>query len=130
MELPVFNQNRGGVARAEAEIAQAWHRSQALRQQVVLEVVTSRSQFEQARQSRDRFAEKIVPALERTFDAASLRFSTGDDSYLPVLDALRQLADARLRTAELEADTRRAWAELERATGAQLQSHEPGETPS
>ncbi len=130
VELPVFNQNRGGVAKAEAEVALAWHRVEGLRQQVVLEVVTSRSQFEQAQQSEDRYTQTIVPALERTFDAASLRFNTGDDSYLPVLDALRQLADARLRTAELQADVRRAWAELERATGAQLQANAPKEVAS
>lgn len=120
VELPVFNLNRGGIARAEAEVAQAWHRVQGLRQQVVLEVVTARRRFDQARRSQHRYAQTIVPALERTLDAASLRFSAGDESYLPVLDALAQLANARLRDAELQAEVTRAWAELERATGARL----------
>ena len=53
-------------------------------------------------------------------------YEIGEDTYLLVIDALRRLTDARLREAELLAETRRADAELERAVGARLEAtHAP-----
>jgi len=119
--LPIFNQNQGGVGRAEAAIASAQHRIEALRQQVTLEVLTAQAQLEQAIASLQRYEGTIVPPLEDALKAATERYELGDDSYLIVLDALRRLGNARLRAAELDAEVRRAQAQLERAVGARLE---------
>lgn len=119
-ELPLFNQNQGGIGRAEAAIEGAAHRVDAVRQRVTLEVVEARALLEQSLDSLTRYERDVVPPLSSALDAARLRFELGDDSYLVVLDALDRLGAARLRLAELEADVRRAHAQLERATGARI----------
>ncbi|MCB9593609.1 MAG: TolC family protein [Sandaracinaceae bacterium] len=121
VDLPIFNQNQGGVGRAAAAIERAAHRVDAVRQQVGLEVVTARAQLEQSLVSYERYERDIVPPLEATLAAATQRYELGDDSYLVVLDASGRLGAARLRLAELEADVRRAHAQLERAVGARLE---------
>ncbi|MEZ4339333.1 MAG: TolC family protein [Sandaracinaceae bacterium] len=120
IDLPIFNQNQGGVGRAEAAIERARHRLDAVRQQVTLEVVSARARLEQSLVSRARYADDVLPPLEGALVAATERFELGDDSYLVVLDASARVGAARLRLAELDAEVRRAHAELERAVGARL----------
>ena len=121
LELPIFNQNQGGIGRAEAAIESARHRVRQLRQQVTLELVRANAALEQARASLERYTQEILPPLNDALDAATLRYELGDDSYLVVLDAFARLTNAQLREAELEADVRRAHAELERAAGARME---------
>lgn len=120
IDLPIFNQNQGGVGRAEAAIERAQHRVDAVRQQVTLEVVRAHAQLAQALESLDRYTRDVVPPLREALDAATLRYELGDDSYLVVLDALSRLGAARLRAADLDAEVRRAHAQLERAVGARV----------
>lgn len=120
-ELPIFNQNQGGRGRAEAAIEQAMHRLVALQQRVTLEVLTARANLETALASKARYAADIVPPLDAALEAAKLQFQLGDQSYLVVLDVLGRLGLARARMAELDAEVRRAHAELERAVGARLE---------
>lgn len=127
LSLPIFNQNQGGVGRAEAEALRAAHRLRAAGQRIGLEVLEARTRLAQGVDSLARFTEQVLPPLEGGFDAARLAFQLGDASYLVVLDAARRLGTARLRITELEADVRRAHAELERATGARLPSPLDGE---
>ena len=121
IELPIFNQNQGGVGRAEAAIESARYRADALRQQVALEVLTARAQLQQAIASQRRYQDAILPPLADALAAATERYELGDDAYIVVLDALRRLGTARLRAAELDAEVRRAQAQLERAVGARLE---------
>lgn len=121
VDIPIFNQNQGGVGRAEAAIERATHRVDVVRQLVTLEVVRARAQLAQSLDSLERYQRDVVPPLEGALDASTLRYELGDDSYLVVLDALNRLGAARLREVELEADVRRAHAQLERAVGARLE---------
>ena len=121
MELPIFNQNQGGRGRAEAAIEQAMHRLVALQQRVTLEVITARVSLETALASKARYAANIVPPLDAALEAAKLQFQLGDQSYLVVLDVLGRLGLARARMAELDAEVRRAHAELERSVGARVE---------
>jgi cobalt-zinc-cadmium efflux system outer membrane protein len=121
LELPIFNQNQGGVGRADAAIERSAHRVDAVRQQVTFEVVQARARLEQSLASLSLYERNIVPPLREALDAATLRYELGDDSYLIVLDALKRLRGAQLRHVELEAEVRRSRAELERAVGARLQ---------
>ena len=121
VELPIFNQNQGGIGRAEAAIEAAWHRIDAVRQQVTAEVVSAAAQLDQSLASLERYQREILPPLEGTLEAATYLYELGDESYIVVLDALRQLTSAEVRTVELEADVRRSHAELERAVGARLE---------
>lgn len=124
LEVPIFNWNPGGIGRAEAELMRASARYVLLRQQVSNEVLSARELALQASQSLAAFEASILPALTTAGDGARKAFDAGDVPYLQVLDALRRLADARLRALDLEADLRRALAQLDRGLGKQGVAHE------
>ncbi|RKI50985.1 TolC family protein [Corallococcus sp. AB004] len=124
LDVPIFNWNPGGVGRAEAELMRASARYVLLRQQVANEVLVARERVLQASSSLAAFQADILPALTAASDGARKSFDAGDAPYVLVLDALRRLADARLRTLELEADLRRALAQLDRGLGKQGVAHE------
>jgi cobalt-zinc-cadmium efflux system outer membrane protein len=122
IELPLFSANPGGIGRADAEVARSVATLNATRQRVVLEIVTARTRAEQAIASLDTYGKLVVPPLEDALQSATRNYELGEETYLLVLDATRRLSDARLRQTELTADWRRAFAELECAVGARLET--------
>lgn len=121
-DLPIFNQNQGGIGRAEAEVERATAQHEMVARTVIMEVTLAHARFEQATRSRQRFETEVLPALDAALEMATHGFETGDQPFLIVLDVQRRAGEARLRRAELIAEQRRALAELERAIGARLQS--------
>ncbi len=121
-DLPIFNQNQGGIGRADADAERALAQHEAVVRNVVMEVAIAHARFTQAARSRQRFETEVLPALDAALTMARHGFETGDQSYLVVLDVLRRNGEARLRRAELVAEQRRALCELERAIGARLQA--------
>jgi cobalt-zinc-cadmium efflux system outer membrane protein len=121
LDLPVFSRNEGAIGRAEAALQGAVHRLEFVRQRAVAEVTTARVQLAQSIRSYARYRTEIVPPLTRALEAAREQYERGDVPYLIVLDALSRLGAAQLRQIELEAETRRAYAELERAVGARIE---------
>lgn len=119
--LPIFDQNQAGVGRAEAELQASTWRWHGLRRQVVDETRRARAQLERALDSSSRYRSTIVAARRRDFEAATAEFELGEQDYTTVLLATQRLEAAKLREVELEADVRRARAELERALGRPLE---------
>jgi cobalt-zinc-cadmium efflux system outer membrane protein len=62
----------------------------------------------------------VRPALEDVVALAERAYQAGETSLVQVLDASRQLLDARVREAQAATDLRRARAELERSVGRRL----------
>jgi cobalt-zinc-cadmium efflux system outer membrane protein len=116
-EIPIFNHNQGGRARAEAEIKRAALQYVASRHQIVQEVQIALTQFLQARSAFDAWNNRILPSLEEAVQRSEKAYAAGDVSYILVLDNTRQLVEARLRKAEAGADVRRGLAQLEHSTG-------------
>jgi cobalt-zinc-cadmium efflux system outer membrane protein len=120
--LPIFHQNQGGIGRAEAELERAaWRYAQA-RQQVVAEVTSARAQVEQLQSSLRAWREAVRPAAEEAARGAEQSFAQGESSWIAVLDATRRVIDARVREVELDAELRRALAQLQRSTGGRRES--------
>lgn len=117
VDIPIFNWNQGGVGRAEAEVAAAALRYRLARQAVLTDVRLARLSLSQAVGSLRRFRETVLPLLQKAADTSTQSFKTGDQPYLVTLEATRRLADARLRRIDLEAEVRRARANLERHVG-------------
>jgi len=115
--LPLFQQNQGGVGRAEAEAERAVWRLALVRQQVAAEVTVARASLAQSGAALRAWRADVLPAADEALQGARQSFARGDASYLVVLDASRRLLDARLREAELRAESRRAEAQLVRSTG-------------
>jgi cobalt-zinc-cadmium efflux system outer membrane protein len=120
MTVPIFNRNQGGIARAEAELEQLTRRQQTVEDQIRLDVRTSFARFQQARAELDLLRKKTRPEVEAALRRAEAAFEKGGATYLIVLETNRQLIDTYAREAQLSADLRRAWAELERAVGRRL----------
>jgi len=120
IELPIFNRNKGGISRAEAEIDRAAKQLIAARQRVVAEVREAYAQLTQARESGDLWRARLLPPLEDDIRSAERAYKAGDASYLFVLETTRRLTDARLREIELRAAAARALIALERSVGRRL----------
>lgn len=121
-DLPIFNQNQGGIGRADAEVERATAEHDLIARTAIMEVTLAHARFAQAIRSGQRFETEVLPALDAALEMARHGFETGDETYLVVLDVLRRAGEARLRRSELHAEQRRALCELERAIGARLES--------
>ena len=117
VDIPLFNRNQGGAARAEAEIRRASHLYAAARAQVAAEVRTAGARAEQARLALDSWTRDIVPSLETEQRQAESAYKAGEIALFNVLDVSRRLVDARMRQADVEADLFRARIALDRAIG-------------
>lgn len=71
----------------------------------------------QALASLRRFRDRVLPLLEKAAGVTFRAFEAGAEPYLAVLEATRRLRDARLRLIDLEAEVRRARANLDRHVG-------------
>ena len=119
-ELPIFNRNEGKIARAKAELEQASLNYIALRQRIALDVSEAYARYELAYKSYQLWNSNVLPPLERAVYLSQDSYGTGDVSYLPVLEATRQMLDARLRKAEVEAELRRSVSQLNFRIGKQV----------
>jgi len=117
VDLPLFNRNQGGKARATAEIERATHLYTAARAQVVTDVRSAGVRVSQAQQSLDAWTNDIVPSLEVERRQAESAYNAGEIPLINVLDVSRRLVDGRMRQLDAEADVFRARIALERAIG-------------
>ena len=118
--VPIFNQGQGAISRAKAEYDQIERRRLTVNNQIVQDVRTSYARFQQARAEMDALKTKTRPEVEASIKRAEAAFEKGGVTYLIVLETNRQLIDTYTREAQLSADLRRAWAELERSVGRRL----------
>ena len=116
-EPPILNRNRGGIARAEADIERLEAQRLATRDRVETEVRQAQAQLGQAQANLTAIRKELIPLSREAVLLAETSFRQGDISRLNVLEASRQTFDADLREADAVAAARRAWAELERSMG-------------
>lgn len=117
VDIPLFNRNQGGAARADAEVLRASHLYSAARAQVIAEVRAAGARADQARQALDAWTRDIVPSLETEQRQAESAYNAGEIALFNVLDVSRRLVDARMRQVDAEADQFRARIALDRAIG-------------
>lgn len=132
MTLPIFNWNQGNISRADAERQKAEWQWQAVSNQIILDVRVAHARYDQARAELAVLDKEVRPAVEAAIRRAELAYQEGNTSYVVVLETTRQLLESRLREAQLHAELRRAWAELERSVGRRLRgpaTPEPNQEP-
>lgn len=117
LEIPILNRNQGGIARAKAEMEAAAYQYVATRQRIALDVENAYQRYEQAWNSHRVWAQSTLPALEEAVRLSQSSYRNGDISYLPVLEAQRQLLNAKLRRVEIQADIRRSVSALNFSIG-------------
>ncbi len=116
-ELPIFNRNQGGIARADAEVERASWQYLATRQRIANEVQDAFNQYWQARETLAQWQANILPPAEVNVQLSEAAFKSGDQSYLFVLDALRRRTEIHARDVDLQAELRRAIVQLDRSIG-------------
>jgi cobalt-zinc-cadmium efflux system outer membrane protein len=119
-EIPIFGWNKGGRARANAELQQATMRCLAVREDVITDVRVARERVEQAAASLIAFRDRVAPLHAANVRAVTAAYESGSETYLMVLDTVRRAQEAELRAIDVEADLARAHAMLARAVGAKV----------
>jgi len=121
-EIPVFNQNDGGIARAKAELEQATRQYETVRQDIVLHVRQAYARYVSAHKQYEFWTNHIVPSLEKALKQAEESLAAGEMPYLSTLEAKGKLVEARMRWTELAAGLHRAAAELNYSVGKKITS--------
>ncbi|TSA56756.1 MAG: TolC family protein [Planctomycetaceae bacterium] len=120
IEIPIFNQNDGQIARAEAELEQAARQYEAVRQDIMLQVRQAQTRYVSAHEEFELWDSGIVPALEIAVERARKSLGAGEGSYSSVLEAQLKLVEARMRRTELAANLRRTAAKLNYCIGRKM----------
>ena len=116
-DLPIFDRNQGGIARATVEIERASRLYTSARAQVITDVRSAGVRETQAQQALDAWTTDIVPSLETEQRQAESAYEAGEIPLFNVLDVSRRLVDGRMRQLDAEADLFRSRIALERAIG-------------
>ncbi len=95
LSIPVFNRNRGNVARAHAEARQAANDARQAKLILEQELTENWEQWSTYYSEAQRLRTELLPSAEKAFELARIGFAKGRFSYHEVLDAQRTLFDAK-----------------------------------
>jgi outer membrane protein, heavy metal efflux system len=116
--LTLWDNNSGGVGRAEAERSKARLETEAIRRNIEREAASAAAQIDIARTEIEGIDARLLPVAQEALARARQGYAAGAFSYLDVLDAQRVLVDARLKRNSALGSYHRARATLARLTGA------------
>ena len=120
LTLPIFHQNQGAIARAEAEAEIARRRFVTLQAAVTQEIGQSHGRMAQARDEWLALSQQVEPRATAAFQAA-IRAYVERATTLPILlELARQADETQMRRVDVLTEMRRAAAELERNVGGRL----------
>jgi cobalt-zinc-cadmium efflux system outer membrane protein len=119
--LPIFDRNQGNIDAAQARLNKARQlardRDVSVRYGLVEAYKSMLSAYEQAVNLRD----KIIPASQQAFDAASEGYRQGKFGYLELLDAQRTLFQARQQYIDMLVLYHQGHADTERLIGQRVE---------
>jgi cobalt-zinc-cadmium efflux system outer membrane protein len=95
LPLPVFYQQQGEIARAEADIRARRTAREKLRAQALLDVQAARAAVDANRRLVERMRGRLLDRARRTRDLVQLQYEKGAASLLELLDAQRVWAQTR-----------------------------------
>jgi cobalt-zinc-cadmium efflux system outer membrane protein len=119
-EIPVFDFNQAGIARARAQERLAAKERLALRDLITAEVRQALEQVAGERRQVAFFRTEILPRAGEAARAAQRAFELGEESILVVIEASRKLAEAERELTRASLDLDQAEIELERSVGGRL----------
>lgn len=118
--VPLFHQNQGAIARADADAERLRRQYVNRRDLAALEVNQAYIQVLQARQDLSIWRNQILPQASSAVTSSRAALEESAVSLLLVLETTRQFLNAQQREREADAQLRRAIAELERSVGRRL----------
>jgi outer membrane protein TolC len=120
MELPIFNQNQGGIARARFEYEQSRKLLDNLVVEVHQEVRLASARARTAWSNAGYYRDQVIPLRETSLELARTAYQAGRTPLLTVLETQRALLTARAGYADSLQASAAALVELEKATGQPL----------
>jgi cobalt-zinc-cadmium efflux system outer membrane protein len=121
LNLPIFYNQNGELARAQAILEQAVLQEQAIRAQIRLEVQTAYQDLLAARKTILKYQKELLPSSEDVRGLARRSYEVGKSGLSVVI--LAQQADQQVRSGYIDAVVayQNAWADLEQAVGAAIE---------
>ncbi|MDB5806569.1 MAG: outer membrane protein cobalt-zinc-cadmium efflux system [Betaproteobacteria bacterium] len=112
VSVPLFlrNNNEGGIARAQADWYAARDGLDRVRALALSDVLRARSDLENAAERLGRFESDLLPAAQKSADAAEFAFKNGALAVMDLLDARRTLKSVLIDAANSRADYAKALA--------------------
>ncbi|HEX4328327.1 MAG TPA: TolC family protein [Burkholderiales bacterium] len=112
VSVPLFlrNNNEGGVARAQADWYAARDGLDRVRALALSDVMRARSDLENAAERLNRFEADLLPAAQKSADAAEFAFKNGALGVMDLLDSRRTLKAVLIDAANSRADFAKALA--------------------
>ena len=114
--IPVFDQNKGNIAKARAEVVQTASDARQAELALELQLTENWGQWSTYYSEAQRLKTELLPSAERAFELAHAGYVEGKFSYYEVLDAQSTLFDARLQYYDLLKLYHTARANVERLT--------------
>ena len=120
--IPLFSRNQGGIKAALAGTRIAEKREQYALLRLKNQAAGIFRDITAARAELIAINKTLIPAARKAFNAVSEAFRMGEEEYLSVIDAQRQLLESTRRQAELTSSFFELKAELEGLTGTPLEN--------
>lgn len=114
--IPIFDSNRGAIAKARADLVAAEADLAAERIDLDRRTHAARANLAAARDTARTLQDSIIPTAEQAFALANEGYAQGKFAYLDVLEAQRMLVDARTDLINALQGFHDARAELDRLT--------------
>ncbi len=123
VSIPLFGHKRnlGNIEAAAARIRAAQYRREFLERSIPLEVEAAWRRFTSARQAFQTLDETVLRQAEKNLEVIQRAYQLGQLRLLDVLNEQRRLLDTQLATVDSKLEVLRGFAELERASGGELQ---------
>ena len=121
LNIPLQQSSRRSQEReAEAMLAAARSRKDSTTNQVLAELSENISGLDAARRTEMTIANSLLPQADLTFKAALVSYQNGKVDFATLLDAQRQLRQARQNQIKTQADGQARLADIERRLGEEL----------
>lgn len=121
LPLRTSRSGAGNVQAARARAAGARLNSEYLVQSIAIEVESAYQRWRIATDSLQTLQKNVIDPSVSNLSIIRQAYQLGQLRLLDVLNEQRRLVDTQLASIDAQADAARTWAELERATGGNLQ---------
>ena len=115
--LPLFDRNQGNILEALRRTDKARDELAATEVRLESELAQAYGRLDAARQELMLLKQEILPGAQSAYDATTKGFELGKFSFLEVLDAQRTFFQARSQYLRAQSETHRAAADIDRIVG-------------
>ncbi len=121
LNIPLQQESRRSQEReSEAMLAAARARKEATANRILSALTESLSGIEAAQRTEQLSSGGLLPQANVTFESALIGYQTGKVDFATLLDAARQILNAKLEVLKAQTDAQMRLAEIERLLGEEL----------